>query len=258
MPILIILIIIVGAGLGVFIFFLIKAFIIPKRVSNLADLIRQGKTLAASRIAKQLIARDPRNAEAHYFLGLAYLGENKPELALMEFKTVNQIGQFGGLLKEIPFRKKIAELFVKFNQPEEALKEYLLLIKAEPYEAEHYFQAGKLFEERNRSVNALTYYKKAIELDPKHGMAHALLGVLLYKAKKPVEAKAELDTALKLLPEDFKVYYYKGKLEKESHDYVSALASFEKAQKDPEFKVKALNSVLLLLSRKRKRILSSK
>jgi tetratricopeptide (TPR) repeat protein len=234
------LIIALGAGIGFLLFFIIRSIIAPKRVELLAGLLKQGKAQAAIKAAKNIIAREPRNAEAHYFLGQAYLADSKPELALMEYKTVNQIAVFGPAIQEAEFRRKMAQLYFRFNQMEESLKEYLLLVKLEPFQADHYYWSGKLFSERNRSDMAINYLRKAVEIDPRHGKAHYELGLLLYREKKPVEAKVELDAALKHDPDNVQAYYYLGKLQKESHDYVAALLSFEKAQRDPEFKAKAL------------------
>ena len=47
----------------------------------------------------------------------------------MEYKSVNQIGIFGPTIPEAEFRTKMAQIFIRFNQAEEALKEYLLLVK---------------------------------------------------------------------------------------------------------------------------------
>lgn len=240
MPIIIVLILILGAAIGLITFFVIKNFLAPKKLATLANLIKQGKNAPVIRSAKQIVAKEPRNFEAHYLLGLAYLNENKNELALMEFKTINQIGSFSALCPEPEFREKIASLYRKFNQPEEALKEYLLLIKKNPERADYYYNAGELFEERNRTDKAINYYRKTIELDPRHSNAHYKLGILLYRSKKPVEAKDELEKAIKIKPDNYQAYFYVGRLLKEGHDYVGALHAFEKAQRDPEQKLKSL------------------
>jgi tetratricopeptide (TPR) repeat protein len=169
MTVIILLIIILGIAIGIITFFLIKSIIAPKKVSNMATMLKQGKASSVSKIAKQIIAKEPRNVEAHYFLGQAYADQGKPELALMEFKIVNQISNFSPLCPEVEFRRKISELYKRFNQPEEALKEYLLLIKLEPDVADYYFSTGELFEERDKSDKAEMYYRKAIELDPANG-----------------------------------------------------------------------------------------
>ena len=222
------------------IFFAIKSAMAPKKISTLSDLVKAGKTSQAIKMAKAILVKEPRNPEAHYFLGLAYQGDNKAELALMEYKTVNQLGLFQGLLKEKEFRTDIAELFHRFGQSEEALKEYILLVKLDPNNPEVYYNAGALFEDRGKADNALKYYKKTIDLDPQHSNAHLRMGMLYFRANRPLEARQELDIALKLAPDNYNAYFYLGRILKEGHDLNGALAAFEKAVKDPDLKVKAL------------------
>ncbi|AHC15030.1 tetratricopeptide repeat protein [Salinispira pacifica] len=232
------------AVLGIFIviaaIIIVRIFFRPKRVKNISQLYKQGKYAQASRMAKQILARDNRNADAHYFLGLCYEAEGKSELALMELKTVNQLSKFDEFINELEFRKKIAELFLKFNQSEEALKEYLLLVKKDENNAEYYFLIGSLFEQRNRPDKAVNYYKKAINLDERHAGSHAQLGSLLYRAKRFSDARGYLERAVKLDPENTQGSYFLGKIFKDNNDYHAALNYFERSSKDPELKVKSL------------------
>ncbi len=240
MPLIVILIVILGIAVGVFTVFIVRWVIAPKKIESLANLVKQNRTAPAIKLAKRIVVKEPRNTDAHYFLGLAYLSERKPELALMELKTVNQIGLFVGYCKEVPFRKTIADLYAKFNQTDEALKEYLLLMKMEPSNAVYYYHAGRLFEDRNRTDKAVQFYKKAISLDERHGEAHFRLGRIFYRAKRPVESRSELIQAIRLHPENGEAHYYLGRIEKDAHDYMAALSSFEKASKDSAYKVKSL------------------
>ncbi|MDR2898157.1 MAG: tetratricopeptide repeat protein [Spirochaetaceae bacterium] len=158
----------------------------------------------------------------------------------MEFKIVNQNALFGKTIPEAEFRKTVAQLYIKYNQPEEALKEYLLLVKLEPGNAEYYYNIGSLFEKRERSDQAIGYYQKAIELNPKHIKAHAAMGLLLYRGKQIAEAKKEIHTAISLDPNAYSSYYYLGKILKESKDYVGAVNAFEKSMRDPEYRQKSM------------------
>ena len=240
MPLIIALIIFLGITLGIITFFLVKSIIAPRQVETLFKQLNNGKAAAVTRGAKQILAKNPRNVDAHYLLGQAYLEQNKPELALMELKAVNQIGIFDGYTKEDEFRKKIAALYERFNQPEEALKEYLLLIKLQPNIAEYYLKAGELFEQRDKSSKAMNFYRKAISLNDRLAEAHQRLGYILYRSKKPLEARGEFEAAIKNDPSNYKAHFYLGKLQKESHDYVAALLSFEKAQREQSLKIRAL------------------
>lgn len=233
-------ILILGTGVAVLLVFLVKSFVVPQQKAGIEKLISSGKYSQAIKHAKMMIARDSRDPEARYLLGKAYLADGKSELALMEFKTVNATAIFSKSIPEAAFRKTIAQLFLKYNQPEEALKEFLLLMKLEPFQAEHYYNAAQLFEQRDNTEQAQVYYKKAVETDPKHAGAHAALGFLLFRGKQMTDAKQEINIALRLDPKNTKAYFYQGKLLKESHDYANALAAFEKALRDPELKEKAM------------------
>ncbi|MCL1817849.1 MAG: tetratricopeptide repeat protein [Spirochaetaceae bacterium] len=220
--------------------FVIKMLVAPQKVSTLANMVRQRKNTAAIRVAKKLLAKDSKNMEAHYLLGMAYLGDSKPELAVIEMRTVNQAGVFTALCPELPFRKRMAELYAKFNQPEEALKEYLLLIKKEPEVAEHYILAGRLLEERTNSPKTASFYQKAIELDGRNWKPYFYLGTLMVKEKKKGEAIAALEKSIKLNGENYAAHFYLGRLYKDENNFSAALPAFEKAQKDQDYKVKAL------------------
>ena len=236
----IILIIFLGFSIALLAYFIIKSVISPKKAANMIKLYKDAKYNATIKASKQLLVNDPNNVDAHYCIGLSYSKEGKSELALMELKTINQIGSFTNFCTEKDFRLQIAALYLRYNQPEEALKEYILLIKKDPSNADYYFHAGELFASRNKADKASSYYRKTIQLDSRHSEAHFKLGQLLYKNKKLVEAKAELGIALKINPENYQASFILGKILKENHDYVAALLAFEKAQRDPENKVKAL------------------
>ena len=240
MSFVVIIILILVVAVGFLTWFIIRMVSTPRHTKAVEEQLKQGRVANAIRASKVLIAKDPRNGEAHWLLGRAYIVDNKPELALMEFKQVGQIGQFGPDLPEIEFRRTIAELYERFNQSEEALKERILLTKLEPRNAVNFYQAGRLFEGRGRTDVAINYLRKSIELDGKSASAHHELGLILYRTKHPMEAKAEFEAALKWDADDFEAFFYLGKLLKEMNDFTGALLSFEKATRSQVFKIKAL------------------
>ncbi len=220
--------------------FVIKSLAAPKKLDSINKLIKQQKYAQAQKAAKSLIAKDPRDYHAHYYLGKAYLADKKNELALMEFKTVAQNALFDAQLPEAEFRSQLSQLYLKFNQPGEALKEFLLLTKLEPSNPENFYNCAKIYEQQNNAESALGFYKRTIKLNKRHVNAWAGMGMILFRSKNFVEAKKAIDYALKLSPETFSTYYYLGKIQKESKDYPGAVKSFEKALRDPDFKQRAL------------------
>ncbi|MCI6799697.1 MAG: tetratricopeptide repeat protein [Spirochaetia bacterium] len=236
----IILIFVLAAAVFLLLFFVVKSVVSPKKIETLQKLIKQGKISSAIKNAKAIIQKDPQNYLAHYYLGKAYLKDKKSELALMELKYVDQHAVFDANLSELEFRQEIAPLYTKFNQPDEALKQYLLLTKLNPRDAENFYNVARIYEAKGKSDAALGFYDKTIKLNKRHVKAHAAMGLLLFRAKQLQEAKKEIDLAISLSPETFSSYYYLGKILKENKDFPGAVKAFEKAQRDSEFRQKAL------------------
>lgn len=220
--------------------FIVKSTVSPKRVDTIPKLIKQGKTQNAIKLAKQILSKDPKNYPARYYLGKAYLKEGKTELASIEYKTINENALFGDNLNEVEFRKEYAQLLMQYKQQNEALKNFLLLTKLEPNNAENFYEVGHIYEQQNRYDIALGFMQKCAMLDKKHAKAHAEIGLMFYRTKQFTEAKKEIDLAIRLSPETYSSYYYLGKILKDSKDLPGAIKAFEKAQRDPDVKQKSI------------------
>jgi tetratricopeptide (TPR) repeat protein len=240
MTIAVVIILFLAVGVGFLAFFFVKNILLPRRAQAAAGLLSKNQNLQAIRAGKTAVEKDPKDAEAHWNLGKAYLAEERNEQALREFKSVSRLGIEGRNIPETEFRQTVAKLYAQYNETEEALKEYVLLIKKQPETAEYYFQAGVLFSKRSRGDLAEQYLKKAISLSPRDVRSYYELGVLLCDAKKTREANATLEAALKLDPNNPKIHFYLGKTLKDAKDFSGALPFFEKAARDQEFKGRAL------------------
>ena len=198
---------------------LVKTIAMPKKVGNIQRLIKDGKFSLAEKTAKSLIAKNDRDFVSHYWLGKTYLAEKKMELAYAEFKIVNENALFNGDIPEKEFRKDMAELYAKFNDTQSALKEYLLLTKLDPQNAENCYKAGHIYEITGDLNMAKGFYQKAVTIDKRYSKAYTALGAMLFRGKKFAEAKKEFETALKINPNAVSNYYYLGKILKENKDY---------------------------------------
>ena len=236
----IILIFVLVSVVSALLFVVIRSIISPKKLEAVPRLIKQGKTQQAIKLAKQILAKNSKNYAAHYYLGKAYLKENKSELAIIEYKMVNENALFGNEINELTFRQEYGKLLIKYNQQNEALKNFLLLTKLAPTNADNYYEVGCIYEQQNRYDLALGFMKKAVTFNKKHAKAHAEIGLMFYRTKQFSEAKKEIDIAIKLSPETYSSYYYLGKIYKDGKDIPEAIKSFEKAQRDPEIKQKAI------------------
>ena len=219
---------------------ILKNFIKPQKIGSIKRMIKDGKLNAAEKLAKSILTKDSRDYVAHYWLGKVYLAEKKTEQAYIEFKTVNDNALFDGSIPEADFRKEIAVLYNKYGDAQAALREYMLLTKIEPQNAENFYNVGKMYEVTGEENMGIGFYQKAIEINKKHSKAHSALGYLMLKNKQMTEARKEIEAAIRLSPETWTNYFYQGKLLKELNDYAAAIKSFEKAERDHDIRQKAL------------------
>ena len=235
-----IIIIILVISIACLIVFLVKNIFIPKRAATTENLLNKSMVLKAIRAGKEAVEKDPQSAEAHYNLGKAFLADKRDEQAFREFKSVSRLGIGGNNIPETEFRETIASLYTRYNETEEALKEYIMLIKLHPENPEYYFMAGKLFSSRNRGDLAEQYFRKAISINSKEKRYHIELGMNYYMAKRIKEANVVFDTVIKLDPQDGLAQLYMGKILKGAKDFAGSIPFLEKASRDQEYKLQAL------------------
>lgn len=217
----------------------LKAILAPKKTEEVKRLIEEGEYAQAIKIGKSLIDRDNENILAHFYLGKAYMCVKKYQLAMEQFEFLVSKSAFHGSTREIDFRESMAELYLALGQPEEALKEYLLLETLEPKNPTIWVAAGNIFIERGKTDQALKQFNKAIELNGRNAAAREGLAKLLISMKQYIDAKKEISLAIKYEPNKFSNYYYLGKIHREQQNYADAVNAFEKATRDPAFKQKA-------------------
>lgn len=228
---------VVIAGLVVII---LKSVLAPKKADGVRRLLKQKNYLQAVKLAKAVIARNPKDFIAHYYLGKAYCGSQQFQQALSEYDVVNDNALFEPPLNEVQFRNEFAQLLVRLGKKAEAVKERLLLTQLDGGTPENYFELGKLEEEIGKKEDAMKHMMLVEKMNPRNAKVHAMLGNIYFSLKKTKDAKYELNEAIKLNPNEYSCYYYFGKLLKEEKNIGEAVKAFDKAQRDSEYRQKAL------------------
>ena len=231
---------ILGVESGVLMLFIIIAFLQPRRAVYLSNQLKKGQVRDVIRGAKRLITKNPKNSDARYLLGCAYLSIGEEKAALTELTIVNQLDNFSPLIDENDFRKKIVVLYKKFDQPEEALKEYIILAKTNLDIAEYPYQAGLLFEARGNFPIALECYQKTVGLDDNYLDAHFRLGMLYYQNKDRSSARKHFDSVLRLDSYSAAANYYLGNIKRSNRDYLGAIPNFNISLRSKQYKVQSL------------------
>lgn len=231
---------VIGVVIVCLVIVIAKALMAPKKAEGVRKLIRQGKIDQAIKLARSILSRDPKDFVVHYYLARAYIVAKRFTEALSEYDMINDNALFEPPLAEVPFRKEFAELLVRMNKKNDAINQQLLLTKLDGQNPVHLFNLGKLENDCGKKEDALKHLLTCEKMNTHNPKLHALLGDIYFQMKKPKDAKYELDQAIKMDPNEYSCYYYLGKVLKEEKDTAEAVKAFDKAQRDPEYKERAL------------------
>jgi tetratricopeptide (TPR) repeat protein len=252
MGMLIVFFLVFGAvGLVVVFVYVMKRLVSPKRLVIIEHMIESGNTKSAIRQVKNILARNERNPDAHWYLGECYRAENRPDLAIVEYRFISNTGRYTTIAAEKKVRERLAQEYLKLGQIDEAQKEFILLSKIDPGNFETFYNIAKLFEDRDYTDSALTNYQKVLSINPKHAPSFMRIGIILIKKGQLNEAKKALMTSIKLDPMNVACHFYLGRISKKSGDADTALLQFEKALKDPGLRQRAsLERASLFIAKK--------
>lgn len=176
-------------------------------------------------------ARDPQAAmERHLASGDKYQAEGRLPEAIIEYRNAVQRQPNAG-----PARRKLAEAYLKANDPAKALPELVRAADLLSHDVDLQVKAGSLLLLAGRFEDARGRADKALALDPKHVPAHVLLANALAGLKDMDAAIAQVEEAITLSPERGATYSQLGVLELSRGKREAAERAFVKATElDPK------------------------
>jgi len=222
------------------------------------DLFQQGQIDAARTLCNQIIAVEPRHANALHVLGIVSLQKGEAQRGLDLIQQSLQIDA------QQPFAWcNLGNGLRDVQRPADALASYQRAIELIPGFAGAHYSAGNAFSDLGRWIEALASYDRALSLEPHYAEAlqnrgNALLELgrldealasytaafasqpamtsalinsaqVLRKLQRPDEALQMLDRFLALRPGDEEVLIARGNLLLEVNRAREALESFERA-----------------------------
>jgi tetratricopeptide (TPR) repeat protein len=134
---------------------------LPQGLSEALENQKAGRLKEAVEIYTEVIAKNPRSAEAYNWRGMAY----------------EDLGQL-----------------------DQALADFSKAIEISPDYADAYNNRGEIYRKKNTIPQAFADYRKAAELDKNFGEAHYNMGLMNEIQKKDGLAAREYETYLKLRP----------------------------------------------------------
>jgi tetratricopeptide (TPR) repeat protein len=232
--------VLVAVGLGIY--FLMRALVVPHKLDSIKAMMEAGRYKDAISALNTFMKNDERNPLAHLYLAECYFFSGNYEMAMVEYKQVLTLGKFAKTATERVIRKRLAEIYIQFGQMEEAQKEFVVLAQLDPQNFEYLYSIGKIFYDRGMKDQAMAYLDKVLKVSRNHAPTYFMLGKIFYEMNKAQEALNSFTNCLKLEPRNMEAHFYVGMILKAMGNYGKAITEFEEAEKAREnsMKVKAI------------------
>jgi tetratricopeptide (TPR) repeat protein/Tol biopolymer transport system component len=179
---------------------------------------------------------NPKNADAHFYLGLALFGRKQHDEAI---KHLSEAARLKPTSSEI--RTHLGAVYIAKGMLDEAIDHLHRALQMDPNNSEAYFNLGvatslrgdklaairnwsravqlkpddheahynlaRTLEEQGDVERAIEHYRRVVQLQPDHALAHARLGICLCMKGAPQEGVTHLSRAVALDPENTTVRY---------------------------------------------------
>jgi len=183
-------------------------------------------------------------AAEHETLGDTHLQQGNMSLAFSQYEKALRLDP-----DQIRIRYKTGLLFLKKGLPEDALKEFQVILKKDMRYALAYEGIGQALFQLNNLSEAEKNLLLALQFDGQLWQSHNFLGIIYDRQNRFEDAVAEFNTALALNPEQWLLfnnlgmsYYHKG-------EYIKAIEAFLGALRMDSSQRKAYNNLGLALGR---------
>ena len=195
---------------------------------DLARLLISGNRVAdALTYVDQAIKLDPKNAEAYFIRGYCYLALNTKSTldnAVASFRQALAIKP-----DSVPYHRLLALAYGRLDQGQEALGEYVKIIKLAPNDAGMRFEYGLALLNAGRLPESATQLEKAVALDKANYQYHWSLGTVYRHQGRYDEAIEQMQTAMNLQPKSAALLCDLGLIYAGKKDLKTAMEWYKKA-----------------------------
>jgi protein O-GlcNAc transferase len=186
-----------------------------------AQLHHQGRHDEAESLYRQMLAIDPRHADALNRLAV---------IALQKGQLTEALSRIEAALLASPTSAAALSnkgtILLALKRYPEALDAYDRTIALDPGDADGHYNRARTLTELNRYVEALASCERTIALRPNDAEAHAHRGYVLYRLGRLDEALTSFDQAIKLQSQA-EFYLYRGNILKALVRHEEALQSYD-------------------------------
>lgn len=202
-------------------------------------------------------ARDPKNAQAHFQLGMIYLYDKKGaddaeqkrflEAAEAELATARKLDP-----RDPDILFQLGRLSLLRNDVDAALARFQEVIQLAPEHAAALYWAGHALEKKGKLVEADDMYRRSIAADPTYARSFSALGMMYLNQRAEAAAKAVLAEGARINPEDPAVHHNLGLVHLTLGEVDEAVQEITRSlELDPEDATAAFNLANALVRKQR-------
>lgn len=142
-----------------------------RRLQRAIQRHQAGDLREAARLYREILAHDPRNAEANHLLGLAFSQQGKYEEARRSFRQAVSLDSGNAT-----YQYNLAEAYRRLGQLDQAAAAYRQAIILGPDFAEAHYGFANVLKAMDRTEDAIAQYKAVLQIQPGHYQAFYNLG----------------------------------------------------------------------------------
>ena len=182
------------------------------------EYLGKGEQKAAIIQLKNFLREQPRNGEARWLLGRAYLQVGETAGAVKELERARDLG-----IEPDKWQLSLAEAYLKNNEPRKVL-DNIHFDEDQPPEVRSKLLAFRASANLmlNRYDEARTDLEESLQLDPDQPSAYLGLARLALLERHPGEASDHLAKVLELDPENVEAYLLQAEIHRQKHEFETA------------------------------------
>ena len=163
-------------------------------VADALTLHNEGRSDDAEMAYRQILKREPRNADAWHLLGVLHSERGDHESGISFIRKALSI-------QEAPeYHLNLGSSLLASGRMEEAMAAFMAALRLSPVKADIHFQMGNLFYAQRRPNECVDAYRKAIALQPGFVAALNNLGTVLMDVGQADTALAAFAEAIQAAP----------------------------------------------------------
>ena len=147
---------------------------IEKRLDQAVAFHQAGQLSKAERLYQQVLADNPRNADALHLLGVVAYQVGRHEIAVNLITHAIEIDP-----QQVEAYNNLGIVFKEQKKLEKSIQTYHKAIEINPDHAEAHYNLGNAYQEQGKSEKSIQAYHKAIKIQPNFAEAHNNLGQIL-------------------------------------------------------------------------------